>query len=93
MKTLFFALLIFSINGCTLCEPEIVTVVKTRKIRPPNSLLRVYKIPEPIDKKTYLSIDTATRQKVQTLYIIQLLKTLGNYKHQTESLVIWKKRS
>jgi len=87
-----YLILCLFLVGCSqrILEPEIVT--KTKVITPPNNLLRVYKIPKPIDKKEYLKLTQKEKEKILTLYIIDLLRVSGKYKYQTLTLRNWKRK-
>jgi hypothetical protein len=91
MKTLIVVLLLLGINGCSLLTPTIKTVTVTKVVLPPVSMSRLYSVPKPIDKEVYIRLDPLTRERVNSLYIIELLRVIGKYRYQTKTLRRWEK--
>lgn len=80
------------------CAPKVkyMTVYKTKTIylKPGDSLIN-YKIdtPKPPNKDKFISADPITREKMLSLYIINLLKTIKEYKIKDKNLQEWYKKA
>jgi len=76
------------LQGCVFePKPQKPKIIHTT---PPNSLLRLYRTPQPPDKNNYLSLSEKDKELVLADYTVDLLTTIGKYKRQTIKLRKWK---
>jgi len=95
MKWLFLIITTIFIIGCVpKTEYQVVYKTKTIYLKPSDVIID-YKIttPPPPNKKEFIEATPIKREQMLTNYIIDLLKTIKQYKNKENSLKEWFKNN
>jgi len=91
MKWLTLIIASIFILGCApKTEYQVVYKTRTIYLKPSDNIID-YKIdtPAPPDKESYIKANPIEREQMLTNYIIDLLKTIKQYKNKEDSLKEW----
>jgi len=91
-RLLLFIPLVFFLGCATKTEYQVVYKTKVVYLKPSDALLN-YKIevPAPPDKEEYINATPIEREQMLSSYIIDLLKTIKEYKIKENNLIQWYK--
>ena len=94
-KIICLMLLLFIFDGCTtktLIEPKLIYKDKIVLIAPPDNVLTKIDIPKPPNKKKFIESTNSDRIHSLSIYVIDLLNSLGTANNKLDSLKEWKNK-
>ena len=82
------------LQGCGPKEEQVtVTLYVNKYVFPPKGLMRTYYPDKPIKKNVYLEMNSTEKERALTIYIVNLLDTVGKYRIQTDGIKTWRKEN